>query len=337
MVIKNFSQEEWGNIISEFKDLSLMQTWEYAQAKTSISSWKVERVIFQNGKNIIGAVQVFVRTIPVLGGGLVWINRGPLWRRSGQENFKLFKEILQKISHHWVTSQHYYVRIAPPIEQGEQKITYDLKDIGYDFIKQTSAWSSARIDLSKTKEELRKQFKQKWRTDLNGAERNGVECLIGTSNKLFEDFLSHYEPFLKEKKLSTPITSQFLCEFQSFLPHNQKTWIFEGRFNGELLGGLLMAVYGDTCIALAGSNPNKKGRQLRSGNLVWWQAILKMKDLGYHWFDVGGADPKLTPRGILHFKAGLRGIPFQLIGEFECSRNKLIDYALKWYIQLTHK
>ena len=113
--------------------------------------------------------------------------------------------------------------------------------------------------------------------------------------------------------------------------------IFEGRFEGELLGGLLVAGYGDTCIALAGSNPNEKGRHLHSGNLIWWRAILKMKELGYRWFDIGGADSSLTPKSILLFKAGLRGTPYQLIGEFGCSRGKLLDHVLKWYIKCFHK
>lgn len=337
LVLKEFSQEEWFNIISEFQDLSLMQTWEYAQAKTLISSWKVERAIFQDGKHTLGAVQVLIRSIPILGGGLVWINQGPLWRKSGNEDFRLFRDMLNEISLHWVKAKHFYLRIAPPLKNHKQRTIYALNNIGYDVIEKTSGWSSARLDLFKTKTELRQQFKKKWRGDLNGSERRGARCTVGRSIKLFENFLSYYGPFLKNKNISTPITPTFLRLFQSLLPNERKAWIFEGRYKEEFLGGLLMAGYGDSCIALAGGSPNERGRQLHSGNLIMWHAILKMKDLGYHWFDVGGADPKLTTKGILHFKAGLRGTPYQLIGEFECSRNKLIDYALKWYIQYTNK
>src|SRR3989338_1790106 len=79
--IRDFGQKEWTEIVSEFSDLSLMQTWAYAGAKAQTGPWKVERVLFIDGKNIIGAVQALVRTLPWISRGLVWINRGPLWKR----------------------------------------------------------------------------------------------------------------------------------------------------------------------------------------------------------------------------------------------------------------
>ncbi len=336
LVNREFSQEEWLEIVMRFQDLSLMQIWEYAQAKVEMSSWKVERIIFQDGENIIGAAQALVRSIPFIGGGLVWINQGPLWRISENGDFSLLAEMLKEISRYWVEEKHFYVRIVPPV-YNEKIIIEELQHIGYHLVGKSSGWSSARIDLSKSEKQLRKQFKQKWRTALNGSERSGVSCVTGRSKQLLEEFLSHYDPFLKKKDLSTPITPQFLLKLQSLLPDERKAWIFEGRIEGELLGGLLVMGYGDTCIALAGSNPNAKGRELSSGNLVWWRAILKMKEEGYRWFDVGGANPELTPKGILRFKAGLRGHPYQLIGEFGCSRGKILDRILNWYIQRIHK
>ena len=79
-----------------------MQTWEYAQAKAAISSWRVKRAIFQDGDVIVGAVQALIRPIPLIDGGLVWINQGPLWRRSGSGNFSLLVEMLKE-SHHLLT------------------------------------------------------------------------------------------------------------------------------------------------------------------------------------------------------------------------------------------
>ena len=82
-----------------------MQTWEYAQAKATIYSWKVERVIFQDGENIVGALQALVKPIPIIGGGLVWINQGPLWRSSTKGDFSLLVKILKEICRYWVETQ----------------------------------------------------------------------------------------------------------------------------------------------------------------------------------------------------------------------------------------
>ena len=336
LINREFSQEEWLGIITGFKDQSLMQTWEYAQAKAAISSWRVKRSIFQDGDVIVGAVQALIRPIPLIDGGLVWINQGPLWRRSGNGNFSLLVEMLKEIRRHWVEELHFHVRIAPAVYSGQQFIK-EFETIGFHLVDNSRDWTSAQLDLSKTEKQLRKEFKHKWRGDLNASERRGAICVSGISMELFENFLYHYKRFLAKKKLSTTITPRLLRELQSRLPDERKAWIFEGRYKQESLGGLLVAGYGDSCIALAGSNPNERGRQLRSGNLVWWHAILKMKELGYRWFDVGGADPDLTPKTILHFKAGLRGTPYQLVGEFECSRGKLLDHAISWYIERCRK
>jgi lipid II:glycine glycyltransferase (peptidoglycan interpeptide bridge formation enzyme) len=336
LVSQEFSQNEWLDIILEFKNLSLMQTWEYAEAKAALSSWRIERAIFLDGDTVVGAVQAMVRTIPVIGHGLVWINQGPLWRKSGNEDFSLLLEMLKEIRRYWVEEKHFYIRIAPNVYEKAQSLN-ELGELGYHPTDGSLGWSSEILDLSKTAEQLRKDFKNKWRGDLNASERRGATCVAGISKELLEEFLSHYQPFLEKKNLSTPVTPEFLRQLHSLLPDDRKAWMFEGRFEQESLGGLLIAGYGDSCIALSGSNPNAKGRELRSGNLVWWNAILKMKELGYRWFDVGGADPRRTPKGILHFKKGLNGEPYQLVGEFECSRGKLLDRAISWYIQRTRE
>lgn len=78
LVTGQFGQRQWTEIVSSFRDLSLVQTWEYGEAKSHTGPWKVERAIFVDGQQLVGAYQAMVRSIPYLGGGLVWINRGPL-------------------------------------------------------------------------------------------------------------------------------------------------------------------------------------------------------------------------------------------------------------------
>ena len=64
LVTEAFSQQEWTDTVSRFYDLSLMQTWEFAEAKAQTGSWKVERATFLDGECVVGAVQALVRAIP---------------------------------------------------------------------------------------------------------------------------------------------------------------------------------------------------------------------------------------------------------------------------------
>ena len=78
MELRHFGQDEWHNIVSSMEDLSIMQTWEFGEAKAKIGPWKVSRGLFWKDEEIAGAIQAMIRTIPFLTRGLVWINRGPL-------------------------------------------------------------------------------------------------------------------------------------------------------------------------------------------------------------------------------------------------------------------
>ena len=65
-------------------------------------------------------------------------------------------------------------------------------------------------------------------------------------------------------------------------------------------------------------------------------AICEMKKLGYIWFDVGGADPLRTTHGIFHFKEGVNGIPYRLIGEWEIV-NSFAQKLIKKLVEFKRK
>ena len=58
-----------------------------------------------------------------------------------------------------------------------------------------------------------------------------------------------------------------------------------------------------------------------------------MKKRGFSWFDVGGAHPDNTPQGILHFKRGLKGKPYQLMGEVEAYQDGILNRMIRKRIE----
>jgi lipid II:glycine glycyltransferase (peptidoglycan interpeptide bridge formation enzyme) len=260
------------------------------------------------------------------------MNQGPLWRRSEKFDVTILPSMMAAIRNYWLDEQHMYLRVAPPIPNNEIGVQ-DLTASGYRVAEASRGWCSSKIDLSKSVEDLRARLKRKWRGDLNSAERHGVTCEFGSTNELLESFLAHYEAFLDQRGFATVVTPQLLRKLQSLLPEDRKLLVFEGRLGTQSLGGLLIARYGDTALALAGSSPTAEGRALHSGNLVWWQSMLKLREMGYRWLDTGGTDPELTLPGILHFKAGMGATEYQLIGEFESDRSGLFEKAIRWQIR----
>jgi hypothetical protein len=121
------TEPEWAAFSAQFRDQSLLQLPAYAKAKEMLGPWQVERGIFIRNEEMVGCVQALVRSIPVVGGGLVSINRGPLWRPiEGGEPKVSFHELIEALRHHYVDRQGFYVRLAPPQWKRD---TYQMKNL----------------------------------------------------------------------------------------------------------------------------------------------------------------------------------------------------------------
>lgn len=328
--LQDFSQSEWTDLVSGYQGLSLMQTWEYAEAKSQMDPWRVWRATFEDAGRVVGAVQAMVRPFPWLSGGLVWINRGPLWDRDKTGDPTLLVEMMRELQRYWVEQRGMYLRVAPPAL--ENCATADaLAASGFGQVNGGPGWASARVDLSQTIESLRGKLQQKWRNCLNKAERLGLTTQDSSSDELLNELMDSYDTMLLERKYQTNVTPKFICRLQSLLPLEHKLRVFTARHEDQPLGGILIAQYGDTCEYLVGSI-NETGRTLNAGQLLLWQAVSQMKNLGYHWFDLGGMDLEHTPAGIFHFKSGLGGTSYRLVNEFEGHDGGLRSRALKWYV-----
>jgi hypothetical protein len=332
---KDFSQQEWTTLVNGFQDLSLMQTWEYGEAKAYTGPWRVVRLGFWEGDVPVGACQAMVRILPLGRRGLVWINQAPLWRHPGEAGDPaLLAALLAELRRYWVEERRMYLRLALPLEDDQGGENFSPPP-GYAWVPGAGGWASARLDLSPGVEELRAGLSRNWRKQLSRAERQGITARVDRSPELFDRFLENYGVFLGRKGLRTSLTTEFLRELQNLLPEARHLWVSEGWQGSAYLGSLLLAGYGDTSMFLALALSDA-GELAHGGFVIHWQAILAMKDAGFQWLDLGGADPRRTPPGILQFKSGFRGTPYQLVGELDTGP-RVISRALRWYIRRHRK
>ena len=327
MEIRDFGQDEWNDIVSNIDALSLMQTWEFEEAKALTGPWKVSRAIFQKGDETVGAAQAMIRTVPFLNRGLVWINRAPIMKNSDLTQPDVYADILSELKKYWVDEKKMYLRIAPPLMASDENYAL-FKKAGYLRPAETDGWASEIVDLSYSTEELRKGLHQKWRNCLNKAERLEVTCETGSSDILMDEVLDDYKMLLDNVGFGTNLSPELVRTMQSLLPDSRKMLIFAGRQNGEKLGSVLIVPYGNTCMYLIGAT-NNIGRKVNANYYLIWSAVCGMKKRGYRWFDLGGAHPDNTPPGILHFKRGLKGKPYQLMGEVEAYRDGFLNRMIR--------
>ena len=259
------SRAEWNNIVSGFHDLSLLQTWEYGEAKTITGSGCTKRFLFLGTDNEVqGACQCIVRKLPIINRGVVWINRGPLWRKEQNNSTAKLIEMLKQLKHYWVTERNMYLLIAPlvTVDEIEKNV---IIDNGFSLLHPYAYWASARLDLSQHLETLRNNLNQKWRNCLNKAERLGIECQSGVGLNVFNIVLDQYDKMLKDKNLKGPAAPSFLNLLQNELDDNQKMFGLIARRGKDFLGGILVARYGTVCEYLVGTF-NDNGKKANVGN-----------------------------------------------------------------------
>lgn len=332
--IKNFTQVEWNKIIADFEDLSLIQTWEFAEAKKKDSGWEVVRFVFCEGGEIIGACQGMVKKVPFLDRGLIWLNRGPLWKRSGNiADSQRLIYMLKELKHYWVDEKKMYLRIVPHLlDEDENKNI--LEKAGFKICVSRLKWTSARIDLRKSEEELFQRLRKRWKQYFRRLDEQKVVCNTVTSLQDLDTMLLDYQSLVKEKKmeLGPSQTPMFLKELQKLLPESNKMLIFVAQKDQIVLGRLLIVRYGDNCMAYI-IGQNLEGKELHVNHFLYWEAIKKMKELGCKWFDVGGMDERMSAPGIIHFKEGLGGISYRLVGEFEAYQKNIVNSLIGWQIK----
>ena len=325
-----FSQPEWNSVVETFADLSLLQTWEYAEASSRTRGLEISRLFFEVDGNIVGAAQAFVRPMPFIKGGAAVINRGPLWRQNSADRSRL-AAILAALRAYWVERQGMYLRVSPAIPSGEIPDSL-FHEAGYQSAEFGRPWVSARLDLSKATGTLRRSLRNNWAAALKKAETAGITIACGFEEELFDEIRNGLEEMRKHRAFDSTVTPAFLAAFQASADQRHKLWSLTAEYKGRSLGGIAMARYGSVCEYLVAA-VNDEGKRLNAGQLLLWSAALSAKDRGYRWLDLGGMDPKGTPKGILYFKAGLNPKPYSYAADFEAYLPGFINKAIRWKVE----
>ena len=181
-------------------------------------------------------------------------------------------------------------------------------------------WGSSILDLSANADDLMKNLNGKWRNLLRKSQKTDLEVRqISGNQPEFESCVSLYENMQKDKDF-VGIPLQLLRELGRC---EGRAWDFRA-YVGELrdvedstqdLAGMLISVrHGNTATYLIGYT-GYSGRKANVNYLLLWSAILDAKADGCQYFDLGGLNSN-TPKGVAHFKRGLSGVEYDLLGEY---------------------
>lgn len=296
------SEEQWTELLGRVEMSNMLQDWFYGTVKQQTEGWRVHRGIVYHKEEEVGLVQILVKRFCGISLA-VRVNRGPLLI-AGYDSPENKRMILEKIRVRF--GRHCLFLFAPAMEYSPENLSlltasrYKM----WDYF----GFSSDVIDLQKTEAELRAGLKSQWRNQLTAAEKNGLQVSFQWENP--EELLSRYAESKREKNF-TGTPENVLREL---LKNEKKVKVLCAvTSEGELAAFDIFYLHGRMATYLVGWS-NAAGRKLYANNLLLFQGMLWMKNLGMEQFDLGGVDDIHTG-AIARFKKGMNGTAYRLIGE----------------------
>jgi hypothetical protein len=312
-------KNEWHNIIDQFSDSNIYQTWSYDAVRCGEGN--ISHCVLRLNNKIVAAAQARIVRIPIIGLGAAYIRWGPLWQLRNQNNDPgIFRMAIRALRNEYVRRRGLVLRIFPILFDEDSELYQEsLSQEGYKPTPKESAQRTLVLDIQPSIEELRKNLKQKWRNCLNKSERNQLEIIEGTDDHLFEEFIGLYRELLERKKFEEPNDINEFRMIQKDLLQKNKMGIFLSKSNGFNSAGAICTAIGDTGVYLFGAT-NDEGVKNKGSYLLQWKAIQWMKNNGCRYYNLNGINPETNP-GSYHFKSGVsgkRGMDVQYLGRFDC-------------------
>jgi hypothetical protein len=312
-------KHEWYKIINQFSDSNIYQTWSYDAVRCGEGN--ISHFVLRLAGKIVAAAQARIVSIPFLGLGAAYVRWGPLWQLREQNADPIaFRMAIRALRNEYVCRRGLILRIFPILYDNNSNLCLEtLQQEDYTPTPEESSQRTLILDIQPPIEELRKNFKQKWRNCLNRAERNQLELIEGTDDELFADFIGIYRELLQRKQFKEPNDINEFRLIQRELPTKFKMGIFLCRSNGLSSAGAICAAIGETGVYLFGAT-NDQGMKNKGSYLLQWKAIQWMKNNGCLYYNLNGINPIINP-GSYHFKAGVSGKSgkdVHYLGRFDC-------------------
>ena len=313
---------EWGAIASGFRDHNYRQSWSFARACAARVGGTSEHVRIDRGGELVAACDVRIRRLPVIGGGIAYVNGGPLFRRGDVPEANRLRDALVALCDEYVHRRGLVLRVAPPPLPAAWVGDLAQAFTASGFVRfEKPRERTILLDIRPPLDVLRAAFAQKWRNGLNGAERQSLEVESGESDELIRAFADLFGSFRERKTFGLDLDSSFYAAVQEQALPGERFVVTLVRKDGEAAAGHLASCLGDTSVYLLGATL-PVGLKAKAGYLLQWHAIQQARERGLSWYDLGGIDPDANP-GVYHFKKGLSGAEVELLGPFEIAPRHL--------------
>lgn len=305
--IDQATPKTWAEALDQFADANLYQTWAYGETRWGRSA--LSHLILRRGAEIVAMAQLRIAPQWPFKCGVAFLRWGPVVQRKGHELDPIVIHAMAKALHaEYITRRRLFLRILPAAFSDtprDQLFTGAFDGFAAQPFAKGETYRTLLLDLTPPLEVLRKNLDQKWRNQLNRAEKNNLQIKVGTGVDHFQAFAQIYSEMLSRKKFSPSSDLNEYVRMQERLADRHQLHVFVCEENGVPVSGAIATAEGDTGIYLFGATSDA-GMKAKGAYILQWSIVRWLKESGINYYNLGGINPETNP-GVYHFKNGLGG------------------------------
>lgn len=318
--IDKSEHERFNAFLANHSKGHVLQTWEWGEIK-SRTGWVPWRLIIEEDHEIVAAVSILERKLPIIGIPIFYASRGPVvdWKNS-----ELFDVVLEEIGKLAKSHGAIFLKVDPDVPSSEKELEQYLQSRGFRTAESGKGFEGVqpkyvfRLDISPDEDTLLANMQQKTRYNIRLAQKKGVKIRRGTRKDL-TDFYSVLKETTERDRFLVRAYSYFEDLYDTLVP-NGLAELFIAEYDGKIVSGTLAFVIGDKAWYIYGASSNAF-RNVMPNYLIQWEMIRWAKSLGCTMYDFRGVPGLLTEDnplyGLYRFKKGFNGEYTEFIGEWD--------------------
>lgn len=326
--IDGMAECAWYEALDGFCDANLYQTWAYGVVRRGRGS--LSHIVLRRDGDIVAMAQLRVLKAPLLKVGIAYLRWGPVCERKGHAfDPDVMHAFAVALRAEYTDARGLYLQVAPNAFDDSMRAEAAqaaFSAAGYRPETVGDPYRTLVVDLAPEVAELRQQLDQKWRNQLNGAERNDLVVEESESMEAYRGFCDLYEAMWSRKRFTRIVSVEEYGSIQAALPPQHRMRILTCLVDGAPVAGLVWSMMGDTGLLIFAAT-TERGMAVKGANLLQWRLVQTLKERGARYYDLGGIDPDGNP-GVYRFKRGLSGRDRSYIPGFAASPGGIGEMAV---------
>ena len=323
---------EWNQLLLQFPEAHILQTWEWGASKIR-NGWTPETFVWYDEAQNIEACALILRRELKLGFLRLRVLYCPKGPNLDWANKALRERVLDDLQNYAREQKAIFLKIDPDVLLGTGvpgaedetvsalgiEFENELKERNWLFSQdQIQFRNTVFIDLTRDEEEILAAMKQKTRYNIRLATRRGVSVRQASLADL---------PMLYQTYAQTALRDDFVIRgedyylelWESFMKADMCHALI-AEVEGEAVAGLFIFHFNGVARYIYGMSTDKY-RELMPNYLLQWEAIKLSKRLGCESYDMWGApdifDESDSLWGVYRFKEGFNGTTARHIGAWD--------------------